>query len=307
MFAAICASAMMKVSVPTFLNVLYLKGNGADNMKYMVPSFSTMTAPSHPALTSYTNGKTFWATRTYSQLSNGAECRIRSSDDSIIASVSPSVGTRLTIGMNATELIVGGSGGIARYAMDGSSLTNPSGLTYVFNATYSPDGTKLAVSEYEQGTGILVYNVPSMSLLFSIPAAGTYRGISWSPDSSKIVIASDPLGVRLVDVATGTITATVESGRAWRDVVWSSDGTYIAAVSDTVGHNLKIIEPVTWTVSSSVANTGSRIISSSGDSRYIAVSTCPSNFQVYDMVSGSPVAITTPTVDAWSCVFNQVS
>jgi len=85
----------------------------------------------------------------------------------------------------------------------------PSGDDPISAATWSPDGTRIATA----GTsGVLrIWSVlddrpPQATDL----RAGRLQTLAWSPDGTKLVVGARDAFVRVIDVATGTVTSTIE-------------------------------------------------------------------------------------------------
>ncbi len=118
-------------------------------------------------------------------------------------------------------------------AKDGPTrnLTNTSGV-HERNSRWSPDGKLIAfVSDASGEDEINVLAPDGKDTPKQLTTDGdTYKyGISWSPDSKKILWTDKKLRIQFVDVATKKVT-TVAKAKNWEvhDAVWSPDSRWIA-------------------------------------------------------------------------------
>lgn len=98
-------------------------------------------------------------------------------------------------------------------------------------ATWSPDGSMLAVAGDGSERGIGVYHVADGRLEQWTEDGGTAP--VWSPDGSRIAYnVAPPKDIRIVDVATGETRNVTDD--AWNDSVarWTEDGTQLVFASD---------------------------------------------------------------------------
>jgi Tol biopolymer transport system component len=98
-------------------------------------------------------------------------------------------------------------------------------------ATWSPDGSMLAVAGDGSERGIGVYHVADGQLDVLTEDGGTAP--VWSPDGSSIAYnVAPPSDIRIVEVQTGEIRNVTTD--EWNDSVarWSADGTQLFFVSD---------------------------------------------------------------------------
>lgn len=98
-------------------------------------------------------------------------------------------------------------------------------------ATWSPDGSMLAVGGDGSERGIGVYHVAEARFNSLTEDGGTAP--LWSPDGSRIAYnVAPPNDIRIVEVASGETRNLTDD--AWNDSVarWSEDGTQLIFVSD---------------------------------------------------------------------------
>ena len=108
----------------------------------------------------------------------------------------------------------------------------------IYDLTYSPDGTRFAVAS---GAGVWIYDVATreelsllnINILEEADLNASLRlpdRVAYSPDGSTIAMAGpDRHGVRIWDVATGTLLKTFHTERFINNIAYSPDGNTIAA------------------------------------------------------------------------------
>jgi len=114
----------------------------------------------------------------------------------------------------------------------------------VWRVSWSPDGTKLAFSFFneKQGTDMIdIYNTHSWNRIARItPLSGgtAATSIAWSPDSTKIAFETfndatySSHGIKIWDISNKKFIKTISTpGYQQSDVVWSPDGTKIVSYS----------------------------------------------------------------------------
>ena len=119
---------------------------------------------------------------------------------------------------------------------------------------WSPDGAKLAFTEFGQiglsDTHLIIYSLADKRLTKLLFTGGYYRSISWSPDSSKIVVTrvkerDKGNDIQVVDLAAQQVK-TIAMGESAN---WSPDGQSIAIYSgpqltgDRSSFVIQIIQP----------------------------------------------------------------
>ncbi len=150
-----------------------------------------------------------------------------------ITMVSPSPdGERVVISARGDIFDVPAKEGVTR------NLTATSGIHERY-ARWSPDGKNIAwVSDAGGEFEIWIQNADrSMPARSITKDQNTYIfGISWSPDSRKLLYTTKKNDLRYVDVATGRITVVDKSPKSpMYDACWSPDSKWIAFVRSEVG------------------------------------------------------------------------
>jgi len=102
------------------------------------------------------------------------------------------------------------------------------------SVAFSPDGSRLAVAGGSPArTGELqVWKVATAELLFSVPAThDTLRGVSWSPDGSKIAFGCKDTTLRAVDAKSGKELLYQSAHDDWvLGTAFSSDASHLVSV-----------------------------------------------------------------------------
>lgn len=145
-----------------------------------------------------------------------------------------------------------------------STIQNPSPSTsYYFgtSVSWSPDGTKLAVStafdNSSENQYVYIVNASNGSLIYTIPSipgnsTGFGFGLAWSPDGSKLAIGTPQdlsgLGsVYIFNPSNGNLLLTIQNpspGDSYyfgNSVSWSTDGTKLAIASPGYSNNTGIV------------------------------------------------------------------
>jgi mono/diheme cytochrome c family protein len=112
---------------------------------------------------------------------------------------------------------------------------------------FSPDGTRLAVGGGTPGMQgeLQVWNVKSKKLALSIRATfDTLRGLSWSPDGSRIAFGCSDRSLRVVEAKTGKQVLYQATHEDWvLGTAWSAQGKFLVSVSRD--RSLKLVEVAT--------------------------------------------------------------
>lgn len=129
------------------------------------------------------------------------------------------------------------------------------GLAY--NVAWSPDGSMIAGS----GTGLLrVWDAVTGALLIDFQGMkgdAVSFGLSWSPDSTKIVSSADDRVVRIWSVSelgykAGQMINSIDypfpENGFLRDAAWSPDGTMIAVSKVNTTSTLDILDATSYSL-----------------------------------------------------------
>lgn len=112
---------------------------------------------------------------------------------------------------------------------------------------FSPDGTRLAVGSGTPGMEgeLQVWNVKGKKLSLSTKATfDTLRGLSWSPDGSRIAFGCSDRSLRVVEAKTGKQVLYQATHEDWvLGTAWSLDGSFLVSVSRD--RSLKLVEVAT--------------------------------------------------------------
>lgn len=125
----------------------------------------------------------------------------------------------------------GAAGGIYVMNADGTNLTRVTTVSGDTEATWSPDGTRLAFVRFEAGNANIYVVGVDGSGPTRLTNSGADSGPAWSPDGTRIAFTRETVGnsdIYLMDadgsnVQRFTRDALLESGPSW-----SPDGTMIA-------------------------------------------------------------------------------
>jgi WD40 repeat protein len=102
----------------------------------------------------------------------------------------------------------------------------------VWNARYSPDGTRVAaagadgtVSVFASVTGVVQYRAQA-------PKVTPFHGLDWSPDGALLAAGAADKNVYLFDATDGSIAQTLTGhGTIVSAVAWSPDGSTLASTA----------------------------------------------------------------------------
>lgn len=123
---------------------------------------------------------------------------------------------------------------------------------------FSPDGTKMLVTDATVSPYIWVYDVSTWTTTTSPAPGQATRGARWSPDSAHIAILfiTTPF-LKIYDTATGSVSAnqpaTLPTSGDTRQLEYSPDGGHLAAMSNNSSDLLWVWRTDTWARISSPA------------------------------------------------------
>lgn len=148
----------------------------------------------------------------------------------------PPVITSLQYSPSGEQIAVAGRGEVLLHRRDGSAIVRRLiGLSErIESVAYSPDGTQLAVaggSPARMGE-LQVWDVATGELTLSIPTTNdTLRGVSWSPDGSKLAFGCKDSTLRAVNVKNGTEILYQSAHADWvLGTAFSTDATHVVSI-----------------------------------------------------------------------------
>ncbi|HEX3052333.1 MAG TPA: hypothetical protein VHP83_16855, partial [Aggregatilineaceae bacterium] len=115
--------------------------------------------------------------------------------------------------------------------------------------SWSPDGTMLANTNQDfMGAGlaeyyVTVWDVTTSQILFKIDTDQTdvLMSVKWSPDGSKIAVASADTSIVILDTSTKlSLTTLVGHTDIVRSLSWSPDGSQIATAGQSPDNTVRI-------------------------------------------------------------------
>lgn len=104
---------------------------------------------------------------------------------------------------------------------------------------WSPAADQLAFATQRSGSAELLLLDPATDERTSIPTVMGISSLSWSPDGTKVAVASPSSGAYVVDLSTGG-SAEIGQVGAVEEVSWSPDGTRIV-LDESSGERDRII------------------------------------------------------------------
>ncbi len=151
-------------------------------------------------------------------------------------------GTRLAGGANESKVRIYNTS-------DWSLVSTITTGTIMRSVSYSPDGTRLAVGQYD----IEIYDTSDNSLVHTITDSGLTWGLDYNPDGTRLAFVSEYNEVLVFDTSdysqVGTITAPTGQPR---EVKYSPDGTRLAIASDD--YNVYVIDTSDYSVHATVSD-----------------------------------------------------
>ena len=144
--------------------------------------------------------------------------------------------TDVDVSSDGARFAVAGSGEVLVHRYDGGLEARFAGLSErVEGLAFSPDGARLAViggSPARFGE-VQVWNVEKGELALSKQVTfDTLRGVSWSPDGTRVAFGGADRSLRAIDAATGEEVLFQGSHEDWvLDTTWSTDASHLISVS----------------------------------------------------------------------------
>jgi hypothetical protein len=120
--------------------------------------------------------------------------------------------------------------------VSGGTNSGPPGWVWA----WSPVTEQLAFATQRSSSAELVLLDLATDEATSIPTVTGISSLSWSPDGTKVAVASPSSGAYVVDLSTGGSTEIGQVG-AVEEVSWSPDGTRIALVARSDGRDRIIV------------------------------------------------------------------
>lgn len=144
--------------------------------------------------------------------------------------------TSLDVSPDGAWLAVAGAGEVLLHRYDGGIEARLEGLAErIEGLAFSPDGKRLAVvggSPARFGE-VQVWDVASQTLDLSLQVTfDTLRGVSWSPDGTRIAFGCADRSLRAIDAKTGEEILYQGAHADWvLDTTWSTDASHLISVS----------------------------------------------------------------------------
>ena len=177
----------------------------------------------------------------------------------------------------------------------------------------SPKGNYLAAAR-DYDDAVLIWDIKSRRLLWSLPHPHDVLSLSWSPDEKRIVSASWDAFIRIWNVETATqMRDSLRAESSTRTISWSPNGKYIAygcisgeccildadnfeVISRISAHNSSEIRGICW-------NPGSNRVATASTDKRIAISEAKTGKELLSMEGHKKTVLTV----AWSPDGNRIA
>jgi hypothetical protein len=144
--------------------------------------------------------------------------------------------TSLDVSPDGAWLAVSGAGEVLLHRYTGGLEARLAGLSErVEGLAFSPDGARLAVvggSPARFGE-VQVWDVARRRLDLSVQVTfDTLRGVSWSPDGTRLAFGCADRSLRAIDAGSGAEVLFQGAHEDWvLDTIWSTDASHLVSVS----------------------------------------------------------------------------
>ena len=117
-------------------------------------------------------------------------------------------------------------------AKTGDPLQLGNKLAFSYNIAYSPDGARVALGSFEDGTVTIWDTATGRHISELHDHTQMVEALAFSPDGKRIASGSDDKTARIWEVDTGKALFTLSHGAAVYGVAWSGDGRRVVTGGD---------------------------------------------------------------------------